>query len=282
MTALREEQAKSAPVRVSWEAVAALRPLTEAAGEDGARRLTADSSRFQQVRGQLERRLGWRYPWGEVVGRPAKQGVSELKRRWDDADRDEKAPLLKPVLRLEERPAFLQDAAPGLTPTERGSAVHLVMQHLDLAGPLDEEDIARQIEAMVEKQMLTPDQAAAVDVPPIARFFDGRWVAGCRADAGRVRREVPFTMALPAAGGIPRSGSASGGGSRRNRRGAGHYRLSAPGRRCAAHRRLQDGSGVGGAGRASARKRTGRKWGCIAGRCRPSTAWPGWKRISCS
>src|SRR5690606_14380197 len=75
VTALREEQAKSAPVRVSWEAVAALRPLTEAAGEDGARRLTADSSRFQQVRGQLERRLGWRYPWGEEVRRPAKQGV---------------------------------------------------------------------------------------------------------------------------------------------------------------------------------------------------------------
>lgn len=198
VTALREEQAKSAPVRVSWEAVAALRPLTEAAGEDGARRLTADSSRFQQVRGQLERRLGWRYPWGEVVGRPAKQGVSELKRRWDDADRDEKAPLLKPVLRLEERPAFLQDAAPGLTPTERGSAVHLVMQHLDLAGPLDEEDIARQIEAMVEKQMLTPDQAAAVDVPPIARFFDGSLGRRLRADADRVRREVPFTMALPA------------------------------------------------------------------------------------
>src|SRR5690606_37030171 len=142
--------------------------------------------------GQLERRLGWRYPWGEVVGRPAKQGVSELKRRWDDADRDEKAPLLKPVLRLEERPAFLQDAAPGLTPTERGSAVHLVMQHLDLAGPLAAGDIARQIAAMVERRMLTPEQAAAVDVAPIARFFETPLGLRLRSGASRVRREVPL------------------------------------------------------------------------------------------
>lgn len=198
LMSLREEEKGTDSIRVSWKAVAAVRPLAEAAGERGAKGLVPDPSAFRAVRDELERRLRWRYPWASVVGRPAKQGVSELKRRWDDADRDEKAPVLKPLMQLEERPAFLQESTPGLTPTEKGSAVHLVMQHLDLADPLGESDIARQIAAMVDKQMLTPEQAGAVDVQPIAGFFDTQLGRRLRENAAKVRREVPFTMALPA------------------------------------------------------------------------------------
>ncbi|REJ35686.1 MAG: helicase-exonuclease AddAB subunit AddA [Bacillota bacterium] len=193
-----DDEGAGTGVRVSWPKVAALRPLAEAAGQEGAGRLASDDAGFAPVREELERRLAWRYDWAPVVGRPAKQGVSELKRRWDDADRDEKAPVVKPVIQLEERPAFLQETAPALTPAERGSAVHLVMQHLDLAGPLAAGDIARQIAAMVERRMLTPEQAAAVDVAPIARFFETPLGLRLRSGASRVRREVPFIMALPA------------------------------------------------------------------------------------
>src|SRR5690606_30780026 len=74
---------------------------------------------------------------------------------------------------------------------------------LDLAGPLAAGDIARQIAAMVERRMLTPEQAAAVDVAPIARFFETPLGLRLRSGASRVRRAVPFNMALPAMGAAP-------------------------------------------------------------------------------
>lgn len=203
LAALQDDAKDAESVRVSWKALAQLRPLAEAAGESGAQRLASEAVKFHAVRNELERRLRWRYPWEPLVGRPAKQGVSELKRRWDDADRDEKVPVLKPVIQLEERPTFLQETTSRLTPTERGSAVHLVMQHVDLAGPLGADDIARQIARMVERQMLTPEQAEAVDVEPIARFFESPLGRRLRGNADAVRREVPFTMALPAVEAYP-------------------------------------------------------------------------------
>lgn len=192
--------ARSAPV--AWQAVASLQPLRDVMTDEAAASLLEGVGEIEPIRRELVRRLQWRYPWAAFVGRPAKQGVSELKRRWEPGDEHEKEPVVKPLLELDERPAFLQQEAK-LTPTERGAAVHLVMQHLDLSGPLGEDDIARQIGAMVERDMLTPEQAAEVNIAPLLRFFESPLGVRLRQNAQRVRREVPFTMALPAVEAYP-------------------------------------------------------------------------------
>jgi len=102
--------------------------------------------------------------------------------------------LKKPVFL--NQPRFIQEKQ-GLSPAERGSAVHLVMQNLNLQGPLDEESIAAQINCFAAKEMLTQEQAQAVEPAAIAGFFASP--LGQRIlQAPRVYRELPFSMAVPA------------------------------------------------------------------------------------
>jgi len=142
----------------------------------------------------VDRYLSWQYPYLNIVGKSAKAAVTEIKRRF--AGEDMESGEVGYLKNLTARPRFLQETT-GLTVTEKGSALHLVMQHLDLAGDLTAEGIRSQIEHMRAMELLTAEQAVAIDTAAIAGFFAGEM--GRRIlDAGEVRRELPFTMALPA------------------------------------------------------------------------------------
>ncbi|HCJ10925.1 MAG TPA: hypothetical protein DHW14_07155, partial [Clostridiales bacterium] len=95
------------------------------------------------------------------------------------------------------RPAFLLSGPRGPAPVERGRATHLLLQHVRLDGPLDAASLTRLAAELVERQLMTPEEARAADIEAVARFFvseTGRWFT---AAAPRVRREVPFTLGLP-------------------------------------------------------------------------------------
>ncbi|MBO8140597.1 MAG: UvrD-helicase domain-containing protein [Firmicutes bacterium] len=168
---------------VPWDAVARLRPLP---GVDAG-----------PAREALEPRLHWRYPWKALASRPAKVSVSELKRRFHSGGEGEAAPAVAPPLRPLGRPRFVQAERP-LSPTERGSAVHLVLQHLDLSEPLTEAGIRTQVDRLKARQVLTPEQAAAIDCRMLAAFFASPLGRRLQAKAARVHREIPFTLSLPA------------------------------------------------------------------------------------
>lgn len=157
--------------------------------------------------GAVRARLEWTYPRAELPGRPAKASVSEIKRRFDALEAEEDSPrdFRSPV---GGRPLFLMEER-GLTAAEAGTALHLVMQHLDLGLPLDVPGIKSQVEGMVIKELLTPEQARAVPVEKIVAFLAGP--LGRRLLAGRqVLREIPFTLALPAEELYPEIGPGSG------------------------------------------------------------------------
>lgn len=155
---------------------------------------------------EVERRLSWRYPHAAAAGIAAKTSVTEMKRMLAAAEADEGAEQASalprpasgggepPAFRL-RRPRFLEERS--LTPAERGTAAHLIMQHMPAAGPHGEEDVRDIVRSMVERQLLTPAQAEAVDCAVIAAFFAGE--LGRRlAAARRVMREVPFSRTVPA------------------------------------------------------------------------------------
>lgn len=144
---------------------------------------------------EIERRLNWRYPLAEVTAKPAKAAVTEIKRRFDELARleDEAVPY-RP--KITGRPRFLQQDK-GLTPAERGSAIHLVMQHIPLEKIPAEQDIHRLLEHLVAREILLPEQAAVIDPAQITGFFASP--LGQRLlNAGKVQRELPFSLALPA------------------------------------------------------------------------------------
>ncbi|WPD19793.1 UvrD-helicase domain-containing protein [Thermaerobacter composti] len=150
----------------------------------------------------LRRRLAWRYPFAALANRFAKRSVSELEGR---ADPEWQAyPLPAELRRGLRQPRLDAAAAPAvgaalpLSGAERGTATHRVLQHLDLTGPLDVDDVARQIEAMVGRGLLTPAEAEVVDRQALARFFAGPLGRRLRRAPERVRREWMFTLGVPA------------------------------------------------------------------------------------
>ncbi|HOV78616.1 MAG TPA: helicase-exonuclease AddAB subunit AddA [Bacillota bacterium] len=144
----------------------------------------------------VKNRLEWTYPARCVLGKAAKITVSDLAHRFELREAEDGDIFRGNRMPIGKRPLFLQEYK-GLTAAEAGSAVHLVMQHLDLKDALDLPSINRQIAVMVEKELLTSEQAEAVQAWKIADFFRGE--LGRRVLAGnRVFRELHFTLVLPA------------------------------------------------------------------------------------
>ncbi len=148
----------------------------------------------------VDARLKWKYPFQAVAGKAAKATVTEIKRRFAPESPDGTpgtgiARVRHPLNLV--RPRFLQKTT-GLSAAEYGSAMHLVMQNLDFCADLSEKGILRQVEDMVAAELLTVEQAEAVDISAIRGFVCSP--LGQRVAAGKVlQREVPFTMAVPAA-----------------------------------------------------------------------------------
>ncbi len=82
------------------------------------------------------------------------------------------------------------EEAKGLTPGEKGSVMHFVMQHLELGamkrllekgagGAEIAGEVRSQTFRMVEEEFLTPQEAEAVNERRIAGFFLPVWVKGC-------------------------------------------------------------------------------------------------------
>lgn len=88
------------------------------------------------------------------------------------------------------RPAFL--SYQGLTPAERGIALHSFMQFADFKKPLSEE-----LDRLVREGFLTEEQGAAVNLQRVRRFLEsglGRRIAA----SDTVRREQRFSVTIPA------------------------------------------------------------------------------------
>jgi len=188
---LEQTTGGEAPPALDWERIGAAEPLERPLDESLGR--------------MLRDRFGWRYPFEPVVRRFGKLSVTELKGYFDP---DAEAPgeeLVQPPEQAEAtssafagRPRFLQEERKTLSPTERGTVMHVVMQHLDLTRPVDPAGVGQQLAGMVARELLTPQQAAVVDVEAIADFFASPLGRRILQAEGRVSRELAFTLAVPA------------------------------------------------------------------------------------
>ncbi|KHF27072.1 ATP-dependent helicase/nuclease subunit A [Anoxybacillus sp. BCO1] len=138
---------------------------------------------------EVKRRLSWTYTYASATTLRAKQSVSELKRQRDIYGGHAEQPFRKEIV---ERPRFLQ--AKTMTPAERGTIMHLVMQHIDVTKEVTAHEVQEQIARMINGEWLTEEQAKAVDIESIVAFF--HTPIGKRMQrAKRLEREVPFYLA---------------------------------------------------------------------------------------
>ena len=135
--------------------------------------------------------LGFVYGHRAATVTPSKVTATQLKGRAIDEEiaegtlprRRESAP---------ERPRFLQEKQ-GLTGAERGTAMHLVMQFLPLDTAAEPWAVAEVIDGLRRRRLLTPEQAAALDVAALVRFLASPLAERIR-NAPRLWREYRFAL----------------------------------------------------------------------------------------
>ena len=155
----------------------------------------------------LEAQYAWQYPHQNVVGIHSKLTATQLKGRGKDQEAAEDSVELKPALPewSVRQPNFVKETK--LTATQRGTALHMVMQYLDFAKTGSREEVEKQIQRLEAERFIDHAQAEAVDPDAILTFF--RSELGRRLlDSGTVEREFKFTMLVPAAEYYPEAAGA--------------------------------------------------------------------------
>jgi ATP-dependent helicase/nuclease subunit A len=149
---------------------------------------------------EINRKLLWKYPFIHASRIPTRISVSELKRRANELlMEDDEAAVTLFTTAVVKKPLFLEETK-GLSASDRGIAMHSVMQHLDLNKVATKNEIKEQIATMVTKEFMTPEMAKSVSFVKVSRFFEsdmGKRVLKA-FEEGKLYREVPFSVRIKA------------------------------------------------------------------------------------
>lgn len=141
---------------------------------------------------EISERLSYKYPYELSTTLKSNISVSDLKKRSIEETIEveemfkEKEPLT---------PKFLQERK-GLTASEKGTIIHLVMKKIDLNRVNSIKDINLQLEEMVNNEVLSKDEVKVVKTNKILEFFNNplgkRMIEVYKVDPNKLYREVPF------------------------------------------------------------------------------------------
>ena len=81
---------------------------------------------------------------------------------------------------------------------EIGTATHFVMQSVDLEKEITAAYVTQLLLELVEDGLLEQAVAEKLDAEQIAKFFETELGQEIQANADRVRREMPFSLLIPA------------------------------------------------------------------------------------
>ncbi|MGY6209763.1 helicase-exonuclease AddAB subunit AddA [Cytobacillus firmus] len=146
---------------------------------------------------KVEEQLSWKYSFKRSAQARSKQSVSEVKRQREIfSEEDSGTELIRKISKpMLSRPRFMQEKS--LSPAERGTAMHAVMQHIDFSRPSSVETISSKMDEMVRKELLTEEQRASIEPQLIVHFFETE-LGQRMVQAKSVRREIPFSLSFPA------------------------------------------------------------------------------------
>lgn len=146
-------------------------------------------------------RLTFSYPFEALTKIPSHTSATEIKRKQLEQESDvyeQVTGMKRPSFQKRESdflpPRFIQQK--DLDAAQIGTATHFVMQSLDLSRSLDQSDISKQMDEMLQREMLTVKELNAIDIESIARFLAselGRSLCASR----NVYRELPFIFGIP-------------------------------------------------------------------------------------
>lgn len=148
--------------------------------------------------------LNLQYDYQAATMTTAYQSVSEIKRLFDDPDNQELIQIeLNPQARSEGRyvksefgqPHFMQQEQTA-TPTQIGTATHLVLQTLSMATRPDATAISQVVTRLQLNNIISPEVAQKINQSQIEAFFDTPLGQALLTHADSLQREAPFSMLL--------------------------------------------------------------------------------------
>lgn len=141
-----------------------------------------------EYRETINNRFNWKYEYEESINIPSKVSVTDIKKA---TAKDIEAINYK-IPTLVKMPKFLERERE-FTPSEKGTIIHHVMQHLNLSEVHGVENIKNQINMMVIKDLLKDEEAKVVDCEKIKLFFESN-IGKRILKSEKVYRETPFVI----------------------------------------------------------------------------------------
>ncbi len=136
--------------------------------------------------------LTWRYPGQALADMPSKVTATQLKGRLLDEEAAEET--VKPPRPIAfRRPDFMQRRR-GLTGAQRGTAVHAVMQLIDLDKAATAAGVRTEIQRLVSGAWLSEEQGKAVSPEIIAGFWSSPLGQEALAHRDTLKREEKFSI----------------------------------------------------------------------------------------
>ena len=169
------------PAKEPWE-IRLIRPESAARDEAAKAEPIPEAKPDAELERWLEEELDYKYPYDALNGVCAKEAVSDLAGEKFEAR-----------FAATSRPAFLEEK--GMTPAERGTALHAYLQYADYAKAA--EDPKAELDRLVAEKYITPAQAQAVDLARAETFFAGGLMRRIAASP-RCEREVRFNVEISA------------------------------------------------------------------------------------
>ena len=138
-------------------------------------------------------------PHAAAAALPSKVTATELKRAGLHDPEEDGAALLRARRRTFRMPDFREAKKP-LTPTERGTATHRVLQYLRFTDTETDDAVRTQIAALVRSGYLSERDARAVKVDSVRSLMASALGPRLRnaEQEGTVRREFRFSLLFPA------------------------------------------------------------------------------------
>ncbi|MGV3243546.1 helicase-exonuclease AddAB subunit AddA [Staphylococcus sp. 11262D007BW] len=144
---------------------------------------------------EIERRLRYQYPDMHAIHQASKQSVSELKRQMDTEQADtnyERVRQYRLGVATYDRPSFMQEQK--RTPTEIGTLMHTVMQHLPFKQDgLTEADLKQYLHTLVERAIIKAEDLDYIKMEDIRHFVNSSLYQTI-AESDEIYRELPFIV----------------------------------------------------------------------------------------
>ncbi len=163
---------------------------------------------IKKMQEELKNTLEWKYSYLVDTKLPTKTSVTNIKQekmKLEELENDENDIDVKELPDIENKkirhfkeivPKFLQEQEI-ISSAKKGSLVHLCIQKLDEKQDYTIESIEALVQSLVEKEIITENEAKAIDVNLIYNYTKSELFKELK-NAKEVHKEQPFYISLPA------------------------------------------------------------------------------------